>query len=140
MVERLGPSEAVRADKACVGAEPRFPRTTLYVPVKKPPGGERTPEETRPNRTLASVRIVIEHFFARLNRFGALAQIRRYRRAVHSAVFRVAASLAGCQIGAAAAWAKCARTRRDEGADREGADRRHRDSTSHLSDWTSSSD
>jgi len=75
VVERLGPDEAVGVDKAYVGAEARFPGTTFYVPVKKPPGGERTPEETRYNRTLASVRIVVEHFFARLSRFGALAQV-----------------------------------------------------------------
>lgn len=96
------------ADKAYVGAEARFPGTTFYVPVKKPPRGERTPEETRYNRTLASVRIVVEHFFARLSRFGALAQVWRHRRADHSGVFRVAAWLADRQIAAAAARVQCA--------------------------------
>lgn len=108
VVERLGPDEAVGADKAYVGADARFPGTTFYVPVKKPPGGERTPEETRYNRTLASVRIVVEHFFARLSRFGALAQVWRHRRADHSGVFRVAAWLADRQIASAAARVQCA--------------------------------
>lgn len=80
MIERLEPQEAIGADKAYVGADVRFPRSCFYVPMKKPPHGERTEEDTLYNRALASVRMVVEHCFARMSRFGALAQVWRHRR------------------------------------------------------------
>lgn len=108
VVERLDPSQAVGADKAYVGAERRFPGSSLYVPVKKPPHGERSPEETSYNRALASLRIVVEHLFARMSRFGALAEVWRHRKSRHGGVFRVVAWLADRQIAACIAQASCA--------------------------------
>ena len=100
VVEHLEPDEAVGGDKAYVGAEARFPGCSFYVPVKKPPRGERTAEETSYNRALARARIVVEHLFARMCRFGALAQVWRHRRSRHSGTFRVVAWLADRQIAA----------------------------------------
>jgi hypothetical protein len=98
VVERLDPEEAMGADKAYVGAEARFPGHTFYVPIKKPPRGERTEAETSYNRSLAWLRIRVEHLFARMSRFGALAQVWRHRRERHSGVFRVAAWLCDRQM------------------------------------------
>lgn len=103
VVERLNPAEAVGADKAYVGGETRYPGHTFYVPVKKPPHGKRTAEETSYNRSLASVRIIVEHLFARMSRFGSLAQVWRHARERHSGIFRVVAWLADRQIAARAA-------------------------------------
>ena len=108
VVERLEPDEAVGGDKAYVGAETRFGGCPFYVPVKKPPRGERTPEETSYNRALARARIVVEHLFARMSRFGALAQVWRHQRSRHSGAFRVVAWLADRQIAACLARATCA--------------------------------
>ncbi len=108
VVERLEPREAVGADKAYIGAERRFADHSFYVPVKKPPRRERTPEETSYNRALATARIVVEHLFARMMRFGSLAQVWRHRKSRHSGVFRVVAWLADRQLAACAAWATCA--------------------------------
>lgn len=108
VVERLEEDEAVGGDKAYVGAEKQYPGTTFYVPIKRPPGGERTPEETSYNKTLSSVRVVVEHLFARITRFGALSQVWRHRRTDHSGVFRVTAWIVDRQIAAATARVQCA--------------------------------
>ncbi len=108
VIECVDPSQAVAADKAYMGAQKRFPDHSFYVPVKKPPRGERTPDERSYNRVLASVRIVVEHLFARMSRFGALAQVWRHRKSRHSGIFRVVAWLADRQIAACALRATCA--------------------------------
>jgi hypothetical protein len=108
LAAQLAPTEALCGDKAYLGAEQRLGGVDVYTPVKKPRGGELTPEQTSYNRLLASVRIAVEHLFARISHFGALAQVWRHRRAGHSRVFRVAAWLADRQIAAARAQATCA--------------------------------
>lgn len=70
VMERLHPDEGVGVDKAYVGADVRFPGRSFSVPVKKPPRGERTPQQTSYNRSLASVRIIVEHLFARMHASG----------------------------------------------------------------------
>lgn len=54
VVEPLDPDEATGASKAYAGAEEPFPGTAYYVPIKKPRGGEPTPEETSYNKSLRS--------------------------------------------------------------------------------------
>lgn len=100
VVERMQPDEALAGDKAYVGADKRHPALTIYVPVKKPPNGERTPEETSYNLALSRTRIVVEHLFARMMRFGALVQVYRHARSTHGTIFRVLAWLADRQIAA----------------------------------------
>lgn len=100
VVEKMQPDEALAGDKAYVGADKRFPGLDLYVPVKKPPNGERTPEETSYNKALSRTRIVVEHLFARMSRFAALVQVFRHARSTHSGIFRVIAWLADRQIDA----------------------------------------
>lgn len=101
VVKRMDLStEALAADKAYVGADKRHSGLEVYVPVKKPPKGERTPEETSYNQALSRTRIVVEHLFARMSRFGALTQVYRHARSTHSTTFRVLAWLADRQIAA----------------------------------------
>jgi hypothetical protein len=98
---KLRPDEGVGVDKGYVGIDKEHPASACYVPHKKPPGGKLTQEEKEYNRLLASVRIKVEHFFGRLTRFGALAQVWRHRRRRHSSVVRVAAYLVDRQLAAA---------------------------------------
>ncbi len=100
VLEVLDPTEGVGADKGYVGLEQVHPEPACYVPHKKPPGGELTEDEKSYNRLLSAVRIVVEHLFARMSRFGALAQVFRHRREHHCTVVRVGAFLADRQIAA----------------------------------------
>ncbi|CAN5604290.1 hypothetical protein BH24GEM3_BH24GEM3_05570 [soil metagenome] len=104
----LEPTEGVGADKGYVGIEQLHPEAACYVPHKKPPGGELTEEEKSYNRLLSAVRIVVEHLFARMSRFGALSQLFRHRREQHSTVVRGGAFLADRQIAAGQAAAAAA--------------------------------
>ncbi|HEV2125085.1 MAG TPA: transposase family protein [Chloroflexota bacterium] len=104
----LDPTEGVGADKGYVGLEQAHPEEACYVPHKKPPGGALSEEQKSYNRLLCAVRIVVEHLFARISRFGALSQLFRHQRAHHSTVVRVGAFLADRQIAAGQAAALAA--------------------------------
>ncbi len=73
------------------------------MPQKKPPKGELSEAEKSYNRSLSSVRIVVEHLFGRMSYFGAVYQVFRHRRERHSGVVRVVAWLADGQIARARA-------------------------------------
>jgi hypothetical protein len=98
---KLRLDEGVGVDRGYVGIAKEHPPASCYVPHKKPPGGELTQDERQYNRLLASVRIKVEHFFGRLTRFGAMAQVWRHRRRRHSGVVRVATYLVDRQLAAA---------------------------------------
>jgi hypothetical protein len=100
LLEVLEPLEGVGADKGYVGMEKEHQEPACYLPHKKPPGGELSEDETSYNRALSTVRIVVEHLFARMSRFGALSQLFRHQRERHSLVVRVGAFLADRQIAA----------------------------------------
>jgi hypothetical protein len=93
VMQCLEPWQAVAADKAYIGAEARFPEHSFYVPMKKPPHGRLSEAQRGYNHSLAWLRIRIEHLFARMSRFGALAQAWRHLRRRHSGIFRVVAWL-----------------------------------------------
>lgn len=99
-IDLLESCEAVGADKGYLGIERDHPAHTFYLPHKKSKSHPLTEQEESYNRLLASVRIVIEHVFARMNRFGALAQVWRHRRQRHGGVVRVIAWLVDHQIEA----------------------------------------
>jgi hypothetical protein len=101
VLRKLKPGEGVGVDKGYVGIDKDHPPSACYVPYKKPPGGELTSAQKRYNRLLSRVRIKVEHFFGRLTRFGAMAQVWRHRRKQHTGVFRVAAYLVDRQLAAA---------------------------------------
>lgn len=100
VVEKMGDEEALAGDKAYTGAEKRHPNLAVYVPDKKPPNGELTPEEKSYNQAHSRMRIVVEHLFARMMRFGVMAQVYRHARTTHSSIFRVLAWLADRKIAA----------------------------------------
>ncbi|HEV2130055.1 MAG TPA: transposase family protein [Longimicrobiaceae bacterium] len=104
----LEPTEGVGADKGYVGIEQQHPEPACYVPHKKPPRGDLTEEQRSYNRLLSALRIIVEHLFARISRFGALSQVFRHQRQYHSTVVRVGAFLADRQIAACQAAAAAA--------------------------------
>jgi hypothetical protein len=103
LLDRLEPTEGVGADKGYIGIERDHPAHTFYLPHRASKRHPLSEEEKSYNRLLSSVRIAIEHVFARMNRFQALAQGWRHRRARHSGVVRVVAWLVERQQAAAAA-------------------------------------
>ena len=51
----------------------------VALPHKKPPGGQLSDEQKADNRALASERVVCEHSFAGLKRYGIAHQVYRNR-------------------------------------------------------------
>lgn len=101
-IDHLEPTQGIGADKGYLGIEKDHPAHTFYLPFK---GSRRHPlseEEKSYNRLLAYVRVLIEHVFARMNRFQALAQVWRHRRERHNGVLRVVAWLVDRRLAAAA--------------------------------------
>lgn len=52
----------------------------MEIPHKKPKGGELTAEQKAENRVLAQERVVVEHAFGGLKRYGIAAQVYRNRK------------------------------------------------------------
>ena len=52
----------------------------VEIPYKKPKGGELTAEQKAENRALAQERVVVEHAFGGLKRYGIAAQVYRNRK------------------------------------------------------------
>ena len=55
-------------------------RANVRIPHKKPKGGELTEEQKEENRQLASERVVCEHAFAGVKRYGITSNVYRNRR------------------------------------------------------------
>ena len=52
----------------------------MRIPHKKPKGGELTDKQKEDNRQLASERVVCEHAFAGVKRYGITSNVYRNRR------------------------------------------------------------
>lgn len=98
--EHLSEEEAMAADGAYVGIEKDYPQVDFYLPFKKKKGQALTEAQKSFNQALAFLRVRIEHTFARMNRFGACAEVFRQRRGLHSGVVRVVALLVDRQLAA----------------------------------------
>lgn len=96
--EQLTEEEAMAADLGYLGIEKDYPTVDFYLPFKKKRGQPLTEAQKAFNKALASVRVKIEHTFARMNRFGACAEVFRQRRAMHSGVVRAIALVADRQL------------------------------------------
>jgi hypothetical protein len=101
LVERLSPSDGVGADKAYLGIERDHPEHGFYLPFQGSKHHPLSEEAKDYNRLLSSMRVLIEHAFARMNRFSALAQVWRHRREHHNGVLRVVAWLVDRRLAAA---------------------------------------
>lgn len=98
--EQLAEDEAMAADRGYLGIEKDYPAVDFYLPFKKRGTQALSEAQKSFNQALASVRIQIEHTFARMNRFGACAEVFRHRRTLHSRVVRVIALLVDRQLAA----------------------------------------
>ncbi len=71
----------------------------VRLPHKKPKGGTLTKEQKQENRTLAKIRIKVEHKFAQLKKFRILADIYRNFRKKHHLRFNIIAGILNLQAG-----------------------------------------
>jgi len=69
----------IRVDKGYEGTAKRYPDKSVVAPVKKPRGQVVTILERVYNYMLSTLRIYVEHHFARLKRFGILREQYRGR-------------------------------------------------------------
>ena len=67
----------VRVDLGYVGFQKKYPAAELFLPHKKPRGGELTPEQKSENRKLASQRIIVEHSLSGMKRYDILTNQNR---------------------------------------------------------------
>lgn len=63
----------VRVDLGYQGFKKDYPNATLYIPNKKPRGGQLTEEQVLENKKLASQRITVEHSIAGIKRYDILS-------------------------------------------------------------------
>lgn len=84
---------AIRVDKGYEGVAKRHPDKAVESPIKKQRGKQVTLFGQVYNRMLSSLRIYVEHHFARLKRFGILRQEYRGRFAEHQSIFCIVAGL-----------------------------------------------
>lgn len=74
---RLPPNSTAMADLGYQGTQNINPHLKIIMPQKKPPLKELTAEQKQVNKTISSIRVVVEHPFSYLKHFGILAQ--KYR-------------------------------------------------------------
>lgn len=93
VLPRLPPGTRVRLDKGYQGAEAAAPELAVQSPLRKPRGGRLDALERAHNHLLSVLRMPVEHHFARLKTFRALAEVWRGRFAAHEDTFCVVAGL-----------------------------------------------
>lgn len=76
-VDSIPDEVKIQGDKGFQGLQNEF--VNVEIPHKKPKGGELTDEQKEENRDLASKRVVCEHAFAGVKRYGIATNIYRNR-------------------------------------------------------------
>lgn len=93
VVTRVPDKIPIRLDKGYQGAEKRYPNNTIKQPIK----GNRRVKVTvlgqLYNYLLSTLRIYVEHHFARLQQFGILRDIYRGQSEVHEDIFSIVSGL-----------------------------------------------
>lgn len=77
LVEHIPQDIPVQVDLGFKGLEAEY--ENIEIPHKKPPNGTLSEQQKQDNQTLSRQRIVIEHTFSGLKRYGAIADIYRNR-------------------------------------------------------------
>lgn len=77
LILRLPSGSTAMADLGYQGTQDINPHLKIIMPQKKPPLKELTAEQKQVNKTISSIRVVVEHPFSYLKHFGILAQ--KYR-------------------------------------------------------------
>ncbi|MBA7705265.1 hypothetical protein ES703_114091 [subsurface metagenome] len=76
------------------GIEQISPKLTVYIPKKKPRGGELSVEEKQNNREISSRRILSEHAIGGVKRYGIVSDVyRNHRKGFDDKVMLVACGL-----------------------------------------------
>ena len=70
----------VRVDLGFAGFTNRYPKAELFIPNKRPKGGQLTDEQKAENRQLASERIAVEHSIGGMKRYDILTTQNRIHR------------------------------------------------------------
>lgn len=77
-VEWIPDEVKIQGDSGFQGLQNEY--VNVEIPHKKPKGGELTAEQKAENRALAQERVVVEHAFGGLKRYGIAAQVYRNRK------------------------------------------------------------
>lgn len=67
----------IEVDSGFLGLQKQY--QNIYVPHRKPKGGELSESQKEENRLLSSSRVICENAFAGVKRYGAVSQIYRHR-------------------------------------------------------------
>lgn len=76
-LSHLPESIAIWVDKGFLGIKSLFPNLDFVIPHKKKPKQDLTEEQKEENKIIGSIRVLSEHAFAGVKRFGAVSQIYR---------------------------------------------------------------
>lgn len=66
---------------------------TVFMPKKKPKGGELTPEEKEENRVISSIRMVVEHAIGGMKRYRCLTDVYRNKNGIDDKFITICAGL-----------------------------------------------
>ena len=84
----------VRVDLGFIGFAKQYPKAQLFIPNKKPRGGELTEEQKNENRKLAAERISVEHSIGGMKRYDILTtQNRIHRMDIYDKIITTCAGL-----------------------------------------------
>jgi hypothetical protein len=56
-----------------------YPKQQILMPKKKPRNGELTKDQKNDNKVISSIRVIVEHFFARIKKYHILSSTYRSR-------------------------------------------------------------
>ena len=93
MILRAPPGAVGMGDSGYQGAEDINPLIKFVYPTRKPKGKELTPIQRETNRTIARIRVAVEHPFAWMKHFNILAHTWRNTRTSMDTPFRTLAAL-----------------------------------------------
>lgn len=93
MILRAPPGAVGMGDSGYQGAETINPFVKFVYPTRKPKGKELTPIQQETNRTIARIRVAVEHPFAWMKHFNILGQTWRNARTHMDTPFRTLAAL-----------------------------------------------
>ncbi len=91
----LDEDEAMMGDSGYQGIQQGH---QAILPIKKPKGGELTPEQKAHNRRVSRIRVVVEHTIAQIKTFRVMAAVYRHVREGYNNIFQIVAVLVNRRI------------------------------------------
>ena len=93
VIRQVPPDVKIRLDKGYEGTDKRHPDRAIQQPVKGQRGHKVTVFGRAYNYLLSTLRIYVEHHFARLQKFGILRDLYRGRFEAHEDIFCIVSGL-----------------------------------------------